>query len=56
MHGCYAANKAVSECDLLFSIGTRFNDRITGKISEFAKEAKLCILILIQQPFPEILK
>ncbi|NDO47564.1 biosynthetic-type acetolactate synthase large subunit [Clostridium sp. MD294] len=41
MHGCYAANKAVSECDLLFSIGTRFNDRITGKISEFAKEAKI---------------
>lgn len=41
MHGCYAANKAVSECDLLFSIGTRFNDRITGKISEFAKGAKI---------------
>lgn len=41
MHGCYAANKAVSQCDLLFSIGTRFNDRITGKISEFAKEAKI---------------
>ena len=32
MHGCAAANTAVSECDLLFSIGTRFNDRITGKI------------------------
>lgn len=41
MHGCYAANKAASECDLLFSIGTRFNDRITGKISEFAKHAKI---------------
>ena len=35
MHGCYAANHAISECDLLFSIGTRFNDRITGKIDEF---------------------
>lgn len=41
MHGSYAANQAVSECDLLFSIGTRFNDRITGKIEEFAKHAKI---------------
>lgn len=39
MHGSYAANKAVSECDVLLSIGCRFNDRITGKISEFAKNA-----------------
>jgi acetolactate synthase-1/2/3 large subunit len=39
MHGNYASNRAVSECDVLFSIGTRFNDRITGKISEFAKNA-----------------
>lgn len=41
IHGSYAANHAVSECDVLFSIGTRFNDRITGKISEFAKDAKI---------------
>lgn len=41
MHGNYASNKAVSECDVLFSIGTRFNDRITGKISEFAKNATI---------------
>lgn len=41
IHGNYAANYAVSECDVLFSIGTRFNDRITGKISEFAKNAKI---------------
>lgn len=39
IHGSYAANTAISECDLLFSIGVRFNDRITGKISEFAKNA-----------------
>ena len=32
---------AVSECDLLFSIGTRFNDRITGKIHEFAPNAQI---------------
>ncbi len=41
IHGSYAANHAVSECDVLFSIGTRFNDRITGKISEFAKDAMI---------------
>ncbi|PXV90287.1 acetolactate synthase large subunit [Lachnotalea glycerini] len=41
MHGSYASNMAISECDLLFSIGTRFNDRITGKISEFAPNAAI---------------
>ena len=41
MHGAYAAKMAVSECDLLFSIGTRFNDRITGKIHEFAPNAQI---------------
>lgn len=41
IHGSYAANHAVTECDLLFSIGTRFNDRITGKTSEFAKHATI---------------
>ncbi|MFR4350053.1 MAG: biosynthetic-type acetolactate synthase large subunit [Roseburia sp.] len=41
MHGRYAANTAVSECDLLFSIGTRFNDRITGDLNEFAPGAKI---------------
>ncbi|MBQ8559205.1 MAG: biosynthetic-type acetolactate synthase large subunit [Tyzzerella sp.] len=41
MHGAYAANEAVTECDLLFSIGTRFNDRITGKIHEFAPNAQI---------------
>lgn len=41
MHGRYAANIAVSECDVLFSIGTRFNDRITGDLNEFAPNAKI---------------
>lgn len=41
IHGSYAANTAISECDVLFSIGTRFNDRITGKIDEFAKNATI---------------
>lgn len=41
MHGAYASNMAVSECDLLFSIGTRFNDRITGKLHSFAPNAQI---------------
>ncbi len=41
MHGAYGANMAVSNCDLLFSIGTRFNDRITGKLHAFAPHAQI---------------
>ena len=41
IHGSYAANTAISNCDVLFSIGTRFNDRITGKIEKFAKGATI---------------
>lgn len=41
IHGSYAANTAISKCDVLFSIGVRFNDRITGKVSEFASNAAI---------------
>lgn len=41
MHGAYASNMAVDDCDLLFSIGTRFNDRITGKLHSFAPNAQI---------------
>ena len=41
IHGSVAANRAVCECDVLISIGSRFNDRITGKIDEFAKNAQI---------------
>ena len=41
IHGSFAANSAVSGCDVLFSIGTRFNDRITGKNGEFARHAAI---------------
>ena len=41
MHGNYAANEAVNSSDLLISIGTRFNDRITGKLGTFASKAKI---------------
>mgnify|MGYP002515978244 FL=1 len=41
IHGSYAANTAISHCDVLFSIGTRFNDRITGKTGHFATHAAI---------------
>lgn len=41
LHGKFAANTAVSQCDLLFAIGTRFNDRITGDLNEFAPKARI---------------
>ncbi|MDR0408426.1 MAG: acetolactate synthase large subunit [Campylobacteraceae bacterium] len=41
MHGTYAANMAMSEADLIIALGTRFDDRVTGKLSEFAKYAKV---------------
>lgn len=41
MYGNYASNKAITECDVLFAIGVRFSDRITGKIEEFAPNARI---------------
>jgi acetolactate synthase-1/2/3 large subunit len=38
MHGTAYANYAVSECDLLIALGARFDDRVTGKLQEFACE------------------
>ena len=41
MHGTVAANHAVCECDLIIAIGARFDDRATGRLSEFAPKAKV---------------
>ena len=41
MHGSYAANMSMSEADLMIAIGSRFDDRVTGKLSEFAKHARI---------------
>jgi acetolactate synthase-1/2/3 large subunit len=41
MHGSVTANYATHHCDLLVSIGARFDDRVTGKIAEFAPHAKI---------------
>jgi acetolactate synthase-1/2/3 large subunit len=41
MHGTYYANMAISNCDLLIVLGSRFSDRVTGKIETFAANAKI---------------
>ena len=41
MHGSYAANMAVMECDLLMAIGSRFDDRVTGDAENFAPNAQI---------------
>ncbi len=41
MHGTFYANMAVTECDLLIAVGSRFDDRVTGRIDSFAEKAKI---------------
>jgi acetolactate synthase-1/2/3 large subunit len=41
MHGSKAANLAIQECDLLIAIGARFDDRVTGRLDEFARHAQV---------------
>ena len=41
MHGGYAANMAMTECDLMIAVGVRFDDRVTGRLSAFAPHAKV---------------
>jgi len=44
MHGAAYANYAVEDCDFLFAIGARFDDRVAGKVKEFAPHAKIAHL------------
>ncbi|HEY3442231.1 MAG TPA: biosynthetic-type acetolactate synthase large subunit [Paludibaculum sp.] len=41
MHGSYAANMGMYECDLLIALGVRFDDRVTGRLAAFAPHAKV---------------
>ncbi|MCC5919195.1 MAG: biosynthetic-type acetolactate synthase large subunit [Cyclobacteriaceae bacterium] len=41
MHGNYAPNKLTNECDLLIAVGMRFDDRVTGDVTRYAKQAKV---------------
>src|SRR5262249_14161662 len=44
MHGAAFANYAVEDCDFLFAVGSRFDDRVAGKVQEFAPGAKIAHL------------
>ncbi|MBT6746918.1 MAG: biosynthetic-type acetolactate synthase large subunit [Flavobacteriales bacterium] len=41
MHGNYAPNKLTNECDVLIAVGMRFDDRVTGNLAQYAKQAKV---------------
>ncbi|MEP6715150.1 MAG: biosynthetic-type acetolactate synthase large subunit [Terriglobia bacterium] len=41
MHGSYAANMSLTECDLLIALGVRFDDRVTGQLQSFARHARV---------------
>src|SRR5206468_6864862 len=41
MHGTIFANYAINDADLLLAFGVRFDDRVTGKVTEFAKHGKI---------------
>ncbi|HAF77869.1 MAG TPA: hypothetical protein DCG42_11200, partial [Maribacter sp.] len=41
MHGNYGPNLLTNECDLLIAIGMRFDDRVTGRLEDYAKQAKV---------------
>ncbi len=56
MHGTAYANKAVVDCDLIMSIGGRWDDRITGKLSEFCTTAKKIHIDIDKAEFGKVVK
>src|SRR4051794_34137245 len=56
MHGTAYANKAVAGCDLIMAIGARWDDRITGKLSEFCPEASKIHIDIDPAEFGKIIK
>ena len=56
MHGNYAANVLTNECDLLIGIGMRFDDRVTGNVSKYAKQAKVVHIDIDKAEINKIIK
>ena len=56
MHGTAYANKAVEGCDLIFSIGSRWDDRITGKLAEFCPDATKIHIDIDKAEFNKIIQ
>ncbi len=56
MHGNYAPNKLTNECDVLIAVGMRFDDRVTGDVSRYAKQAKIIHIDIDKAEINKIVK
>jgi acetolactate synthase I/II/III large subunit len=56
MHGNYSTNKNTNECDLLIAVGMRFDDRVTGDVNKYAKQAKIIHIELDKAEINKIIK
>ncbi|MBN2813654.1 MAG: biosynthetic-type acetolactate synthase large subunit [Bacteroidales bacterium] len=56
MHGNYSANVLTNECDVLIAVGMRFDDRVTGDLSRYAKQAKIIHLEIDKAEINKIVK
>jgi acetolactate synthase-1/2/3 large subunit len=56
MHGNYGANVLTNSCDVLIAIGMRFDDRVTGNVSKYAKQAKVVHIELDKAEINKIIK
>jgi acetolactate synthase-1/2/3 large subunit len=56
MHGNYAPNVLTNECDVLIAIGMRFDDRVTGDVSRYAKQAKVIHIDIDKAELNKIIK
>ncbi|WP_297086248.1 biosynthetic-type acetolactate synthase large subunit [uncultured Draconibacterium sp.] len=56
MHGNYGPNKLTNEADLIIAVGMRFDDRVTGKVSEYAKNAKIIHIEIDPAEIDKIIK
>jgi acetolactate synthase-1/2/3 large subunit len=56
MHGNYASNLNTNECDLLIGIGMRFDDRVTGNVSKYAKQAQVVHIDIDKAEINKIIK
>ena len=56
MHGNYGPNKNTNECDLLIGVGMRFDDRVTGDVSRYAKQAKVIHIEIDKAEINKIIK
>ncbi len=56
MHGNYATNVNTNECDVLIGVGMRFDDRVTGNVSKYAKQAKVVHIDIDKAEINKIIK